>query len=55
MVEQRGVDFQMNPDLAKKFHDQGASDDLIDALQKAGNKPCGQRPAAPSPAPRPRP
>ena len=38
MVQQRGVDFQMNPDLAKKFHDEGASDDLIDALQKAGSK-----------------
>src|SRR5271166_672842 len=36
MIEQRGVDFQMNPDLAKKFHDQGAKDDLIEALQKAG-------------------
>ncbi|HMD99383.1 MAG TPA: hypothetical protein VKM93_18910 [Terriglobia bacterium] len=36
-VEQRGVDFQMSPDLAKKFHDLGASDDLIEAL-KAGNK-----------------
>lgn len=38
MVEQRGVDFLMNPDLVKKFHDLGASEDLIDALQKAGNK-----------------
>src|ERR1017187_8705744 len=38
MVEQRGVDFQMNPDLAKTFHDHGASDDLIDALRKAGDK-----------------
>jgi len=37
-VEQRGVDFQMSPDLAKKLHDLGASDDLIEALQKAGNK-----------------
>jgi hypothetical protein len=50
MVEQRGVDFQMNPDLVKKFHDQGASDDLIDALQKAaaGNS---NAPAAPEGAP----
>ena len=38
MVEQRGIDFQMNPDLAKKFHDLGASEGLIDALQKAGNR-----------------
>ena len=35
LVEQRGVTFQMNPDLAKKFHDQGASDEVIEALQKA--------------------
>jgi hypothetical protein len=55
-VEQRGIDFQMNPDLAKKFHDQGASDELIDALQKAGSKAAAAKvsaPAAPSaPAPR---
>ena len=50
MVEQRGVDFQMNPDLAKKFHDQGASDDLIDALQKAGNKAAAAKVSAPAPA-----
>ncbi len=52
LVEQRGVDFQMTPDLAKTFHNQGASDDLIDALQKAGNKPVA-KPSAPSPAPPP--
>jgi len=56
MVEQRGVDFSMTPDLAKKFHDQGASDDLIEALQKARTKAAesksGVAPAAaPSPAP----
>ena len=27
VIEQRGIDFRMNPDLAKKFHDDGASDD----------------------------
>jgi len=53
MVEQRGVDFQMNPDLAKKFHDQGASDELIDALQKAGNKAAAAKASAPAPAPAP--
>jgi thiol-disulfide isomerase/thioredoxin len=54
MVGQRGVDFQMNPDLAKKFHDQGASDDLIEALQKAGDvaaKASAPAAAAPSAAP----
>jgi len=53
LVEQRGVSFKMNPDLAKKFHDAGASDDLIDALTKAGlngqNVPSNS--ASPAPAP----
>ncbi|MBZ5515668.1 MAG: redoxin domain-containing protein [Acidobacteriia bacterium] len=38
LIEQRGVDFKMNPDLAKKFHDAGADDMVIEALQKAGAK-----------------
>ncbi len=46
LVKQRGVGFKMNPDLAKKFHDAGASDDLIDALTDAGLK----APAASSPS-----
>ncbi|MGO8788941.1 MAG: hypothetical protein ACLQVL_16370 [Terriglobia bacterium] len=50
IVQQRGVDFQMNPDLAKKFHDEGASDDLIDALQKAGSKAAAAKASAPAPA-----
>ena len=36
LIEQRGIDFRMNPDLAKKFHDAGADDIVIEALQKAG-------------------
>jgi hypothetical protein len=36
LIEQRGIDFRMNPDLAKKFHDAGADDLVIEALQKAG-------------------
>jgi chemotaxis protein histidine kinase CheA len=47
-VQERGIDFQMNPDLAKKFHDLGASDDLIAVLQKAGNKPPVTAPSASS-------
>lgn len=47
-VGQRGVDFQMTPDLAKKFHDQGASDDLIDALQKAASKAAAAKESAPA-------
>lgn len=51
LVEQRGVNFQMNPDLAKKFHDRGASDELIEALQKAGAKAGAVPPSAPSATP----
>ena len=55
IVEQRGVNFRMNPDVAKKFHDAGASDDLIDALTKAGLKtqeaPSGAATSAAAPVP----
>jgi hypothetical protein len=55
LVEQRGINFKMNPDLAKKFHDAGASDDLIEALTKAGLQakaaPSGPAVSAPAPAP----
>ena len=50
LVEQRGVSFKMNPDLAKKFHDAGASDDLIEALTKAGST-AQRTPAAAAAAP----
>jgi hypothetical protein len=55
LVEQRGISFKMNPDLAKKFHDAGASDDLIEALTKAGSKAkdAPSSPAASAPAPAP--
>lgn len=36
LVQQRGVDFALNPDLVKQFYQDGASDGLIDSLQKAG-------------------
>ncbi len=36
LIEARGVDFRMNPDLAKKFHDLGADDSVIEALQRTG-------------------
>jgi thiol-disulfide isomerase/thioredoxin len=49
LVKQRGIDFKMNPDLAKKFHDAGADDIVIEALQKAAAK----APTAPSSAPAP--
>jgi len=53
LVEQRGISFKMNPDIAKKFHDAGASDDLIEALTKASSKAneTPSRPATPAAAP----
>jgi thiol-disulfide isomerase/thioredoxin len=53
LVEHRGISFKMNPDLAKKFHDAGAGDDLIEALTKAGSKAneAPSSPAAPAAAP----
>jgi hypothetical protein len=54
LVEQRGISFKMNADLAKKFHDAGASDDVIEALSKAGLKAkdsaAGPAPSAPAAA-----
>ena len=38
LIEQRGLSFRMGPDLAKKFHDAGADDVVIEALQKASAK-----------------
>ena len=35
IIEDRGISFQMNPDIAKRFHDAGADDRVIEALQKA--------------------
>lgn len=51
LVEQRGVNFRMDPDIAKKLHDAGASDELIDALQKAGESAKSAPPAVASTAP----
>lgn len=48
LIEQRGVSFRMTPDLAKKFHDTGADDIVIEALQKAGTKAQPAVAAAPS-------
>ncbi len=50
LIEHRGVSFKMNPDLAKKFHDAGADDAVIEALQKAGEKVgTGTRSVSPPP------
>ncbi|MGH9432827.1 MAG: redoxin domain-containing protein [Terriglobia bacterium] len=50
LIQQRGVDFRMTPQLAKRFHDLGATDDLIDVLSRAGDK-ARVTPPAPAPAP----
>lgn len=57
LIEQRGVDFRMNPDLAQKFHNAGADDLVIETLQKAVVKPAEtlQSPARPSPPDAPAP
>ena len=55
LIRQRGVDFRMTPDLAKKFHDQGAGDEVIDALQKAGEKVQEAAASATTPAAAPTP
>ncbi|MGH9403990.1 MAG: hypothetical protein ACRD2P_18060 [Terriglobia bacterium] len=36
LIRQRGVDFVLDPDLVKQFYQDGATDDVIDALQKGG-------------------
>ncbi|MFB3920225.1 MAG: hypothetical protein ACE145_00805 [Terriglobia bacterium] len=51
LIDQRGVAFQMTPDLAKKFHDAGADDIVIEKLQKAGMKAQPAVSAAPATPP----
>ena len=48
LIERRGVDFPIGPDLAKRFHDLGASDPVIEALERASKKRA-EAPPAPSP------
>src|SRR5205814_9934536 len=48
LIQGRGVDFQMTPDLAKKFHDDGASDEVIEALQKSGQKAASVKASSPA-------
>src|SRR5215471_11759639 len=51
LIKQRGIDFQMTAELAEKFRRDGATDPVIDALQKAGDKlAAGQKDATPRPA-----
>ena len=47
LIEQRGINFKLNPDLVKQFYKDGATDDVIDALQKASQKVNAQPASAP--------
>ncbi len=48
LIEERGVDFRMTPDLAQKFHNAGADDMVIEALQKASARPKTSASVAPA-------
>ncbi len=57
LIQERGVNFRMDPDLAQRFHDAGASDQAIEALQKAGERArsgssAGEAGKSEGPAPR---
>jgi hypothetical protein len=49
LIQTRGVNFAMNPDLAKQFHDLGATDEVIDALTHASLRRAKPAQAAPAP------
>ncbi len=59
LVEQRGVDFQLTPEVAKKLKDAGATDELLGVMSRVGSHPqpaAAKAPAAaaaatPAPAP----
>jgi hypothetical protein len=38
LIEQRGIDFKLTPVLAKQFYEDGATDEIMDALQRASRK-----------------
>jgi hypothetical protein len=57
LIEQRGIDFKLTPALAKQFYQDGATDDVMDALEHASQhvktaapSPPANQPAAPPPA-----
>lgn len=59
LIQQRGIDFRLNPDLVKQFYQDGATDQVIDALQRASrnvkapaasSEPEAQTSSAPPPA-----
>ncbi len=50
LVEQRGVDFQLTPDLTEKFHKLGATSTLIDAIVKSNRQRAAQSSSQPAQA-----
>ncbi len=53
LVEQRGVDFQLTPDLIQKFHKLGASNTLINAIVNSNRKRAAQSSSQQSQSPPP--
>jgi hypothetical protein len=53
LVEQRGVDFQLTPELIEKFHKLGATSTLIDAIVKSNRQRAAQNSSQPAQSPRP--
>ncbi len=59
LVEQRGIDFQLTPEVAKKLKDAGATDELLGVMSRVGSHPqpsatsAPAAPAAAAPAPAP--
>lgn len=51
LIQKWGIDFQLNPGLVKKFRDEGASDEVIEALQKASQQVAAHNASTPAPAP----
>lgn len=53
LIRQRGVDFALNPNLVKQFYQDGATDAVIDALQKASEALRARTSSAPEAPPKP--
>jgi hypothetical protein len=50
LVQQRGIDFKLTPALTKEFREDGANDDVMDALLHAKEQPAPSMKSAASPA-----
>ncbi len=51
LVEQRGVDFQLTPEVAKKLKDAGATDELLGVMSRVGSHPQPAAASAPAASP----